>query len=343
MPLPGMIVLVSFLAVGLGLWFWVLQPPSTARLPLAKKPEANSSVASAATGSLPENHPPVEIPAEVKGYITDLEQKAAAAPKDLQAWKTVAQVQYRAGQIDRGFLAKAEASFRHVIELDPKNLDALRGLGNVHFDREEYPAAVESYARYLELKPDDNGVRTDLGTMYLYDGDDDKAIAEYRKVIAREGGFYQAHFNLGIAYAKKGDTTQALEAFNKAKSLAPDDNTRSQIQAMIERTTGGGSEVAGTAGAAPRTLQGIVEQNLRTHPIVGPKVVKLEWPSPSSGRVLLDNFPMQGMPEMVRTKFLDRLKSQLTDAKRKTETAGAVELQLVDNATGQVMATVAAQ
>ena len=343
-PLPGLIVLASFLAVGLGLWVWVLQPQATGRMPLARKPDATPpGVASASSGSLPENHPPIEIPAEVKTYIAELESKAAAAPKDIEAWKTVAQVQYRAGQVDREYLTKSEASFQHVLDLDPKDLEALRGLGNVHFDREEYPAAVASYARYLEIKPDDSHVRTDLGTMYLYGGDEEKAVAEYRKVIARDAGFYQAHFNLGVAYAKKGNTEKALEALGKAKSLAPDDKTRSQIQVMIDRTNGGGGEAGGAPGAAGGTLQGIVEQDLRSHPIVGPKVVKLEWPAPTSGRVLLDNFPMQAMPETVRAKFLDRLKNQLADAKRQTDTAGAVELQLVDNASGQVMATVAAE
>ena len=43
------------------------------------------------------------------------------------------------------YLDKAETSFRHVLTLDSKDLDALRGLGNVHFDREEYDKAVESY------------------------------------------------------------------------------------------------------------------------------------------------------------------------------------------------------
>lgn len=338
----GLVIFASFLAVGLGLWFVVLQPASTARLPLAKT-EASEPAPVGGQG-LPASHPPIEIPREVQTYLADLEKKADAAPKDLDAWKTLAQIQYRAGQIDRQYLSKAERSWQHVLGIDAKNLDAIRGLGNVHFDREEYAKAVESYSRYLELKPDDANVRTDLGTMYLYSGADDRAIEEYRKVLAADAKFYQALFNLGIAYAKKGDPAKAVESFTQAKALAPDDPTRKQIQAMIDRANGTPPGAASATDAeAPATFQAAVERSVRAHPIVGPKVGGFEWSSPTSGKVLLDDFPMESMPEFVRRKFLDRLKGELDQAKKATGTSGTAKLDLVDRASGRVMATIGAE
>ncbi len=291
---------------------------------------------------MPKGHPPVDIPGDVTKYITDLEAKAAANPKDAEAWKEAAEVEYRAGQIDRRFLEKAEASFRHLVELDPKNADAVRGLGNVHFDREQYPQAIEAYSRYLALKPDDLNVRTDLGTMYLYGGDPDKAIVQYDQVLAKDPKFYQAHFNLGIAQAQKGDAEKAMASLERARDLAPDDKTRAQVQSMIEQAKGGGAPEA-PSGAAPASLAGLVEQSLREHPIVGPKIAGFEWPKPTEGRLRLREFPMQGMPEMVRNKFLDRVKKNLADAKAQTKTEGTVRLDLVDEQSGQVMATVTSE
>lgn len=332
-------MLVGFLAVGLGLWVWILSPSAAPqRLPLAQQP---SGPGAPAQGAAPANHPPKEIPPDVKKYIADLEQKAAADPANLEAWRTTAQVEYRAGQVDGKYLTKAEASFRHVLELDGKNLEAMRGLGNVHFDRTEYARAVELYARYLAIKPDDVSVRTDLGTMYLYGGDADKAIAEYGKALAKDPKFFQAHYNLGVAYAEKRDTTKALAALSRARDLAPEDAARRQIQAMIDHVNG--SSAAAAAPAAASTLQGMVEESLRAHPIAGPKVVAFEWPSPAAGRVRLREFPMSAMPEGVRQKFLDRVKGLLADAKREHPGSGAVTLDLVDEASGQVMATVATE
>jgi tetratricopeptide (TPR) repeat protein len=334
----GLVVLVAFLSIGLVLWTLVVAPRrGPERLPLAQQ-EAPPSAGPVAPGVLPENHPKLEIPPDVKKTIDQMEAKAAADPQNLHAWKVLAEVEYRAGQIDHSYLDKAEASFRHVLTLDAKDLDALRGLGNVHFDREEYAKAVESYLGYLAVKPDDPSVRTDLGTMYLYGGDADKAIAEYGKVLAKDEKFYQAHFNLGIAYAQKGDVTKALASFARARELAPDDAARKQIDAMAERTRAAGS--GSTGGAGSESFQKRTESALRGHPIVGPKIVAFRWQSATVGEVRLREFPMQGMPEMVRQKFLDRLKDELTDAKQKSGASGAAKLDLVDDASGQVMATV---
>jgi tetratricopeptide (TPR) repeat protein len=340
--LAGLVVLVGFLTVGLALWVAVLAPgKAPGRVPLAQKPVEQSVMPEATSGgTLPANHPPLEIPADAKRYITELEEKAAARPKDLAAWKTVAEVEYRAGQIDRGYLDKALTSFRHALEIDAHDLEALRGIGNVHFDHEQYAEAVDSYSRYLALKPDDLNVRTDLGTMYLYGGKPDKAIAEYGKVLAADPKFYQAQYNLGIAYAQTGDAPKALEALGRARSLAPDERTRAEIQAMIDRAEGRGGASSTTAATEPKSFQSLVEAGLRNHSIVGPKIVRFEWSSATAGRVRLRDFPMQGMPEMVRTKFLDHLQGELANAKRESGVAGAGELALVDDPSGQVMATI---
>src|SRR5262245_38769207 len=313
----GLIVLVAFLSIGLVLWTLVVAPRrGPERLPLAQREEP-SSAGPVSPGVLPENHPKLEIPPDVKKTIDQMEAKAATDPQNLHAWKVVAEVEYRAGQIDRSYLDKAESSFRHVLTLDSKDLDALRGLGNVHFDREEYDEAIGSYAGYLAIKPDDPSVRTDLGTMHLYGGDADKAIAEYGKVLAKDEKFYQAHFNLGIAYAQKGDVTKALASFARARELAPDDAARKQIDGLAERTRATGSDGA-KGGAGSESFQERTESALRNHSIVGPKIVAFRWQSATAGEVRLREFPMQGMPEMVRQKFLDRLKNELTDAKLKS-------------------------
>jgi len=358
LPTQGLFVLVGFLTVGLVLWVLVLAPgKAPSRMPLAQKPPeapAGAAPMETAGGSMPPNHPPLEVPADVKKYIGELTKNAAAKPKDLEAWRTLGQVQYRAGQVDRSYLSQAEESFRHVLELDPKDLDAIRGLGNVHFDREEYAQSVDWYGKYLAVKPDDLNVRTDLGTMYLYGGDSDRAIAEYDKVLAKDPKFYQAHYNLGIAYAQRGDKTKALDALAKASELAPDDETRKQIASMIDHAKSpgdggqGGPASSGGAGSGGSSapaggFQAMIEDGLRGHPIVGPKIVKIEWPSPTAGQVRLHDFPMQAMPEMVRQKFLDRLKTELSEAKKKTASSGEAKLDLVDDQSGQVMATITAE
>lgn len=336
---PGLLVMTAFLAIGLGLWFGVLaRDEAPARLPIAERPA--EAGAPAGGGELPADHPPLALPQDVRTFITDLEQQAEAAPKDVATRRRLADVQYRASQIDDTYLPKAEASFRAVLDLAPDDADAMRGLGNVHFDRDEYAKAIEWYGKVLAVRPDDASVRTDLATMHLYAGDAAKAIELYEKVIADQPGFFQAHFNLGIAQRRSGDEKAAIASFEKARELAPDDRTREQIAAVL----GEGAAPAG-AGSAPGNppagFQQIVESTLRRHPIAGPKIVGFEWGSATRGKVLLDGFPMEGMPEPIRARFLDRLEKDLVEARTRSGAAEPVELAIVDRATGRVMATVA--
>src|SRR5262245_48504896 len=67
----GLVVFGGFLAVGLALWFAILQPQSSGRLPLAQQAPPQPGAAEASTG-LPENHPPLEVPAEVKTFMAEL-------------------------------------------------------------------------------------------------------------------------------------------------------------------------------------------------------------------------------------------------------------------------------
>jgi tetratricopeptide (TPR) repeat protein len=50
---------------------------------------------------------------------------------------------------------RAIANFEQVLKLDPKNLDALKGLGRLHKLLEEYKKATAYYRRTLELSPHD--------------------------------------------------------------------------------------------------------------------------------------------------------------------------------------------
>jgi cytochrome c-type biogenesis protein CcmH/NrfG len=337
---PGLVVMTGFLAIGLGLWFGILAgDEAPARLPIAERPPAEA--APPGSGELPADHPPLALPQDVRKFIADLEAEAAAAPTELATWRRLADVQYRASQIDAAYLPKAESSFRKVLELAPDDVDAMRGLGNVHFDRDEYTQAIEWYAKVLESRPGDASVRTDLATMHLYAGDSAKAIELYEKVIADQPGFFQAHFNLGIAHRRSGDETAALASFEKARALAPDDRTREQIAAVLAEAPSTGGSGPTTDGGAAGGFQQIVETTLRRHPIAGPKIVGFEWGSATRGKVLLDGFPMEGMPEPIRVRFLEPLEKDLVEARTRSGADEPVELALVDRATGRVMATVA--
>jgi len=343
---PGLVVLAFYLLAGTGLWLFVLrsQPfPTVAPATSA----TNNATPRGGSQPLAQNSSPVSLPEEAKKILAELADAATAAPQDVSAWKKLAQAQFRASQLDASYRSAALSSFKHVLELAPNDTEALRGVGNVYYDLEEFPKAKEYYEKYLALDPDDASVRTDLGTMYLYSNDSDRAISEYQTVIAKKPDFFQAYFNLGVAYHEKGDTDKAKEALLKAKSLTTDQAIRKQIDQVFAQFSGTSPPTEMASSAPPVQLdpalspfQQAVEKLFRTHDIMGPRISSIEWSTPTTARVLIQNFPMSAMPPEVRERFLGKLRTLIDDAKKTNGISDTAKVELIDANSQQVMETV---
>ena len=346
---PVLVVLVVLLVGGGAVFYGTMNPKTPASVPRHEAPAASAAASGAAGGDLPEGHPPIEIPEPVKQTIRDMAQKAAAAPEDLDTWKRLAEVQYRAGQIQPSFLTDAAASLKHVLEREPDNTDVLRTLGNIAFDQEQADAAIGYYQRYLKLKPDDLSVQTDLATMYLASGKAEQAMQAYEAVLKTNPSFFQAQFNLAIAYRSLGDNEKMLAALEKARSLATDDASRNQVDQLLARAKGqpgptaGGApaaEAAAPAAAPAGTFQADAESVFRSNPILGPKVQRIEWSGAESAKVYLRDFPIDQMGDSMREMFADRMRGRIKEKKQAHQIAAPTKFELVDEPSGKVMETI---
>jgi tetratricopeptide (TPR) repeat protein len=315
---------------------------------------ASGNGAASEKRGLPPGHPQVELPKQARDFITQVELKAKSKPNDIAAWDQLGDVSERAAVFDSSYYTKAQDAYAHVLKLDPDNLDALRGVGNIDYDQRKYDQAIAAYEHYLSKKPDDPDVRTDLGTMYLSTGNADQAVVQYGKVLESHPDLFEANFNIGVAYAQMNNVAEARTAFERALKLAPNDNTRARVKQMLASLNGGGpagsasnqpatsqQQAAATSPAPnPATFQGAMEQMLRDLPIAGPKVASVQWPSQNDARVLMDNFPMDQMPPFAVAKFTGDLKSGIDRIKAAHHITGAVKVDICDAASGRVMQTV---
>ena len=345
-------VFIGITIIGLGAAAWIyLKTPDTVRATIASppSPSQDSGAAPASSSSaaqLPAGHPKIELPTEARTFIDKLEKDANAKPNDIAAWNRLGTVSMRAAMFDATYYTKAQDAYAHVLKIQPDNLDALRGIGDIDYDKQHYDEAIAAYEHFLKLKPDDPEVRTDLGTMYLYTGNADQAVVQYKKVIAAKPDFFQAYYNMGIAYAQESKSAEAAAALNKALTLAPDDNAKSQVKDLIAKlsgapTTAGGATTASSGASAPAsspsTFHGAVEQMVRGLPIAGPKVGSVEWSGDTKARVMFDNFPMDQMPPFAKDKFLSDLKAGIDSAKKSHNVSTPVQVDLVDSSSGRVM------
>lgn len=343
--LPGLAVLGFYLLAGTGLWLFVLrsQPFPT----VGATPEGGP--ARGGSQNLSQASAPVPLPDDVKKRIAEFVDQAKAAPQNADAWRTLAEVQFRASQIDASYRSAALSSYQHVLELIPNDLTALRGVGNVYYDFEEYNKAKEYYEKYLALNPDDANVRTDLGTMYLYENNTERAIGEYQTVVTKNPNFFQAYFNLGVAYHQKGDNEKAREVLIKAKSLTSDKTIHERVDQVLAQV-GGGTAVTTTTESPPSSVttavnpslspfQQAVEKLFRTHEIMGPRISRIEWPTPTEARLLIQNFPMSAMPPDMRERFLEKFRTLIGEAKTTNKVSGTAKVEFIDADTQQLMET----
>ena len=230
----------------------VMQPTTQGRAATLKDQVSGVMPPGHSTPSLPAGHSMAGGPAHASGtLIAKAEKQAQASPNDIAAWNRLGDVAFRSASFDPANYDRAREAFAHVLELDPDNLDALRGLGNVCFDQRQLDKAIAAYQHYLRLKPKDVQVLTDLGTMYMAQHNSHDAIARYAAALSLEPGFFPAQFNLAVAYLLLNDTPHAREALSRARSLAPGDAARTRIDLLLARMDS--NEMAkGTAASKSR-------------------------------------------------------------------------------------------
>ena len=141
-------------------------------------------------------------------------------------------------------MADAQAApLLEKLKADASNPESLRDLGNLYYDAQQYPVAVDYYARALKARPADAAVRTDMGTAFWYMGNADRAIEEFNKALTYVPNNPNTLFNLGLVKWKgKKDAAGAAAAWKKLLAIDPGYEQKDQVLKML-------AEVKGTTGS----------------------------------------------------------------------------------------------
>jgi tetratricopeptide (TPR) repeat protein len=108
-------------------------------------------------------------------------------------------------------------------EKDPKDVQSRVQLGNLFFDAEQYPQAINWYEQSLTLNPADANVSTDLGVAYYYTNQADRALAQFDKSLAVDPRHIKTLLNVGIVRAfGKQDLAGAAKAWEQVVAISPD-------------------------------------------------------------------------------------------------------------------------
>jgi tetratricopeptide (TPR) repeat protein len=120
------------------------------------------------------------------------------------------------------------------LKTDPNNAGLLANIGNVYYDAQLFPTAIDYYQRALEVEPANTGVRTDMGTAYWFTGNADAAIAEFQKSLSYEPNKANTLFNLGIVeWQGKMDIDKAVATWQKLLDTNPNYEGKDKVLQLM--------------------------------------------------------------------------------------------------------------
>jgi cytochrome c-type biogenesis protein CcmH/NrfG len=137
------------------------------------------------------------------------------------------------------------------LKSDSDNPELLSKIGNIYYDTQQYPTAIEYYRRSLNLQPANSAVRTDFATAIWYTGDADTAIAEFNKALSYEPTKSNTLFNLGVVkWQGKMDVNGALAAWQKLLDTNPNYENKQKVLELMAQAKKHSNLKPGTAGTA---------------------------------------------------------------------------------------------
>ena len=133
-------------------------------------------------------------------------------------------------------LAQTAAPLLEAVNKNPNDYDSLVKLGNLYYDGQQFPNAIQYYERALVIHPENPDVRTDMGTAYWYLGNADKAVAAMETSLKYRPGHPQTLFNLGwVRWQGKADAKGAVEAWQQLLKANPDYPQKEQVEQYIAK------------------------------------------------------------------------------------------------------------
>ena len=152
--------------------------------------------------------------------ITEADKILESDPDNTEARKVIggflrSYAQSRSGSFDKEKLQQAVERFQQVVEIDPKDEEALLQLSTLYRILEDNEKAEESLRRLLEIKPDSNEALSSLAQIHLSTGQYGPAIEVLEKIKNSGEADVRSLAALGSAYENVGRHREAAEVFDE--------------------------------------------------------------------------------------------------------------------------------
>jgi tetratricopeptide (TPR) repeat protein len=161
---------------------------------------------------------------------------ASASPQTAQAAAPQASSGQPTPEQMRRMADAQAAPLLEQLKSSPDDPALLANIGNIYYDTQQFPVAIDYYQRSLKAQPANANVRTDLATAYWYAGNADSAIAEFNHALSYEPNQANALFNLGVVqWQGKMDVPGALATWQKLLDSNPNYENRDKVVSLMDQ------------------------------------------------------------------------------------------------------------
>jgi len=182
----------------------------------------------------------------------------ATAPSNVNAM-TLAQKLERDGNY-----ANAASMYQQAAAADPRNIDALIGMGDCYLALGSLDYAALGYARALEINPNSSRALRGLGTARMMKGEPQFAVAQLEKAVQIDGTDTKALNTLGVTKDMLGKHSEAQAAYRRVLQMNPENNSAKNNLALSLALAGNHAEsiklleqIASSTKSTPITMQNL--------------------------------------------------------------------------------------
>jgi tetratricopeptide (TPR) repeat protein len=173
-----------------------------------------------------------KVPAELKTLIEPPVEPASAtgsAKGVANAWKLM----------NQGRRDEAKAAFEAILAKNPKDANALNGMGWFLLFGGEMDSAKPYFEKALAADPKAAGSMNGLARVLYAQGDVEGAIKIWQEMVEKFPGPHAGVFGLADAYLEKGEFKKAIPLYEKLAKANPTDK---QIQDKLAKARKGDAE-----------------------------------------------------------------------------------------------------
>ena len=133
---------------------------------------------------------------------------------------------------------EAEACYKEVLGIDPKNADAIHLLGLLADSIGDKNLAIDLIGIAISLQPGSALFHNNLANILKGLGRDEEAIPCYLEALKIDPTYLEASFNLANLYRDLGRPEDAISLYQQATTIAPDFANAWINQAEVQQTLG---------------------------------------------------------------------------------------------------------